>query len=358
MARLTQADKEMITKLGLHIKERDNYSILGGKILVFGDLHLSSTYEGHHKNYFSDCMDVMSRIKKRVEEEKPTAVIFLGDIVGVQERVLRDRPFLTEVIKFFRYLNDLTKNNVYVVKGNHDIADYSDFDLLVDIGLIKNPEYLDFFGAAEDDLVSRIHFVNYGEEDKRLIIPEDSGFTNIVVCHNDIQISGVTTWYMPTKGAKDLSTMKNWKDVNLVIAGHIHNPSKEVQFTAIENNSIGLFYPGCPTRVATSEKYDSCFILNLEFDKDEDSIIYDAVPFELKPYDEVFYPDEDFVNEKSEETLEDIKNASLVSIVQEIMDGKIMSGDLYTQIRKVPGASDRVKDIACEYLKKAIDVKS
>lgn len=152
--------------------------------------------------------------------------------------------------------------------------------------------------------------------------------------------------------------MKNWKDVNLVIAGHIHNPSKEVQFTAIENNSIGLFYPGCPTRVATSEKYDSCFIFNLEFDKDEDSIIYDAVPFELKPYDEVFYPDEDFVNEKSEETLEDIKNASLVSIVQEIMDGKIMSGDLYTQIRKVPGASDRVKDIACEYLKKAIDVKS
>ena len=359
MPKISQEAKDAQASLGITSVERSIYSIIGGNILIFGDLHLSSTYEGRHKSYVSDCFYAMKHIKDLVIEQKPSMVVFLGDIVGVQERTLRDRPFLVEVLMFFRELNKITNNNVYAVKGNHDIADYSDFDSLVALGLIKNPRYVDFFGEDENDLEVRFHFVNYGEEERELIIPEEGGFSNVVLCHNDIQVSGVTNWYTPTKGAKELSTLKNWSNVDLVISGHIHHPSREIVFTSINNvNSIGLFYPGCPTRVANTEKYNSCYAFTFKFAGRKDGTTYDVLTIKLKPYEESFILDDTVVNDKDEKTLEEVKEESLKNIIKEIMDGRIISYDMFDQIKGLPGLTDTVKELACGYLKKAIDEKN
>ena len=59
-----------------------NVDVDGGNILIFGDLHLSDVFTGKHKNYLSNCFDVMEQLDKFVEDEKPSAIVLLGDIVG------------------------------------------------------------------------------------------------------------------------------------------------------------------------------------------------------------------------------------------------------------------------------------
>ena len=191
------------------------YKVFGGRILVFGDLHLSCTYEGQHINYTLECYKNMDNIVTKVKDEKPSAVFFLGDIIGVNERNLRDRQFLMRVFLFFQTLNELTNGNVYSVKGNHDKGDFSDFDFFLGVGLLKNPNYVDYYCSLEDynsngeeALEVRFHFVNYGDESRELDMYEGEG-SNIVLGHADYLIDGVTNWYQH-KGGVYLSRLSNF----------------------------------------------------------------------------------------------------------------------------------------------------
>ncbi len=332
---------------------KKEYSVHGGSILVFGDLHLSSSYEGQHKSYISDCMFTLNRIRELVAEKKPRAVFFLGDLIGVRERNIKDRRFLREVLLFFKELNEVC--DVYSVKGNHDFGDFSDFDLLLGLGYIKNPKVVDFYGDDESPQV-RFHFVNYGYEDKPLQFSEDNSFSNAVLCHSDIQIPGVTNWYK-TKGGHVLSSLSNWSGVEFVIAGHIHNPSVEFSYTTLDGSSVGLFYPGSPSR--TAERYDDCWYLLFNFSKGVDDVgevNFSAELFGLPKADVVFFDKDEFIGDEEDmKSIEDIRSESLVNIVKEVMDGRVVGGDLFSQIRVMPGASDRAKDLACRYLQKALD---
>ena len=131
----------------------NNYKIYGGKLCIFGDMHLSSTYTGTHKDYMSECYYTMSKIIDIVKGSTPSAVFFLGDVIGVNERNLKDRKFLMDVILFFHKLNTYTGGNVFSVKGNHDKGAFSDFDLFVGLGLIKN--------QAVDTLHNALHRCGY-----------------------------------------------------------------------------------------------------------------------------------------------------------------------------------------------------
>ena len=102
-----------------------------GKVLIFGDLHFSCVYQGQHKNYIYDCYSNMNLITEVVKKEKPAWIIFLGDIIGVNERNIRDHQFLMRVILFFETLNSITNGNVYTVKGNHDY-DHDYFDKITE----------------------------------------------------------------------------------------------------------------------------------------------------------------------------------------------------------------------------------
>lgn len=333
------------------------YKVFGGRILVFGDLHLSCTYEGQHINYTLECYKNMDNIVTKVKDEKPSAVFFLGDIIGVNERNLRDRQFLMRVFLFFQTLNELTGGNVYSVKGNHDKGDFSDFDFFLGVGLLKNPNYVDYYSSLEDynsngeeALEVRFHFVNYGDESRELDMYEGEG-SNIVLGHADYLIDGVTNWYQH-KGGVYLSRLSNFKGVELVVSGHIHNASTEVLSTMIGDKSIDLFYTGSPAR--TAERVNDCWYVSFEYENG--STGYDANLFGLEPASMVFYPKENFINEEDLDANELSKQSeSLTNIVKEIMEGRMTSGDLFSQVRAVPGASDEVKEIACKYLQMAID---
>lgn len=342
----------------------ESCSIYGGKVLVFGDLHLSSSFSGQHKNYVYECYKTMEIITNLVKEQKASAVIFLGDLVGVNEKNIRDRQFLMRTQLFFGVLNKLTNNNVYSVKGNHDMGDFTDFDLFKGLGYIKNPKYIDYYGKKPDsdevdDLEVRFHLVNYGDERKALKLTKDSdNASNIVLGHCDYYIEGVSNWYSANNDI-ELSSLDNFIGVNFVFSGHIHIPSDEFFYTNLKNGqSIGLFYLGCPMRV--SDRYDDCWYLTFEYTKSEIgewSTAYSSSLMGLDNADEVFYPKEDFIEEDTPEAIRDNESEKLTKIVSEIMDSRIMNGDLNHQIDIIPGISDEVKKIAKRYLELASKTK-
>ena len=339
--------------------------VVGGRVVVIGDLHISSTFSGQHKNYLLECYEVFERVLDIVQKEQASAVVFLGDLAGVNERNIRDRQVLMRFMMFLTMLNKATNGNVFAVHGNHDCGDFTDFDMLIGLGLIKNPKYIDYYGKKpgekEKHLEVRFHLVNYGDENKRLNLtdPEDDA-SDVVFGHNEYYIDGVTNWYS-AGGDVQLSTLDNFIGVSMVISGHIHIPSDEILYTTMKDgSSIGLFYVGCPTRV--SERFNDCwyftFGYSVEKEDGEDfwSTTYAAKLFGLRPASEVFYPREDFVDdeENEDELTERVRESDkLTDIVREIMEGRITSGDLNHQIDVVPGVRQEVKDLAKRYLELA-----
>lgn len=331
----------------------------GGKILIFGDLHVSSTFNGQHKNYLQDCYEALDRILSLVQKEGASAVVFLGDLSGVNEKNVRDRQVLMRYMMFLYLLNQATNGHVYAVKGNHDCGDFTDFDMFLGLGLIKNPEYINYYGKkpgsrSVDGLEVRFHLVNYGDENAKLHLtsPEDNA-SDVVLGHNDYYIEGVTNWFSAGCGTI-LSSLDNFIGVTYVISGHIHIPSDEILFTSLKDgSSIGLFYVGCPTRV--SDRYDDCWYFTFQYECEEGSpdwyTSYGAKLFGLKPADEAFFPREEILNDE-ESPISERQNDSdtLTKIVKEIIEGRITSGDLFQQIDIVPGVRQKVKDLAKQYL--------
>jgi predicted phosphodiesterase len=326
--------------------QRGKYKIAGGNILIFGDLHLSSMYEGTHKDYLFECYEIMDKIIAIVEKKKPKVIIFMGDLIGVKEHGITDKRFLSRVMMFFSNLFSVTGGNVFSVKGNHDFGDFSDFDFLLSLGYIKNPKFIDY--TVGGNLEVRFHFVNYGDEKKPLEIAAEG--SNIVLGHCDYYVDGVTTWYTPKKGRTDLKTLNNFCGVDMVISGHIHIPSVEVLYTSLpDGSSVGLFYPGCPTRVA--ERFDDCWYLVFYYEESESMTNYSAEQFELRKAEEVFYPKEDY--SYGEEDSAEVEDGALDEIINEIFESRLAQGDIFGQIDKIPADED-VKTLAKEYLTKAV----
>lgn len=329
---------------------RKSSVIEGGKVLIFGDLHLSAIYQGKHKSYIQDCYETMDRIVEIAKETRPSAIIFTGDLMGVNERNIRDHQFLMRVVMFFGMLYNITKGNVYAVRGNHDIGDFTDFDLILGLGYFKNPKYVDYRVGDSHEL--RFHFVNYGEEHNKLEIDPDSNASNVVIGHADYYIDGVTNWYSDKKNRVELKTLNNFIGVDLVVSGHIHRPSEEMVYTALPNGeTVGLFYVGSPSR--TAERYDDCWYFSFEYDSKSGSTGYDAYYMNLKPASEVFYDESEFDYEEEESETSSSEEA-LNLIINEIMESRLATGDIFGQIDRVPADED-CKEIARKYLRQAID---
>lgn len=335
---------------------REPARVTGKKILIFGDLHMSSSFEGQHISYLRDCYENMELIKEICTREAPDAIIFEGDINGVNEQNVRDRQFFMREILWFEYLNKITEGRVYAVKGNHDIGDFSDFDFLIGLGLIRNPRYIDFYVPLEDGEEShevRFHLVNYGYEKSALALtPEDDCVSNIVIGHADYFIEGVTNWYSAKQGV-EVSRLDNYCGVELIISGHIHVPSSEVMYARLKDGrDVGLFFTGSPSRVA--ERYDDCWYVEFSYNFEDGATDCTPKLMGLRPVTEVFYPEEDYALEESDELAEARERSEkLTALVKEIIEGRITSGDIIGQIRAVPGVDEATKQLAVDYYNKA-----
>lgn len=325
-----------------------------GGILIFGDTHFSAIFSGKHVNYQEECIHAIKRIKDIATKTKPSAIFFLGDLIGVSEKKINDGRFLLVVTKFFDFLSKLTKGNIYSVIGNHDIGDDPTFNFLEGMGYIKTATEVDYIWDKKP--LARFHLVNYGEESRKLNYGDDDEVPQVVLGHNEYSITGVTNWYKSDKSV-ELSTLHNFSKVNLVISGHIHLPSESVYTQDIDGNTVSLYYPGAVNRVAASERYEDCTYISFSPTEEHD-LNYTALPFGLMPVSEVFIEEE--VTTQSEEELElalerENRDETLRAIIDTTNEYRLFNGSLLEQVDKFVGVSEKAKKLAREYLEKATD---
>lgn len=334
--------------------------VVGGKILVIGDLHISDVYKGRHISYLTNCFVVLGEIEKKVNELNPSAIVFLGDIVGMNESNIRSREVLSQLCKWFMRIGEGRK--IFCVRGNHDAKGYPEFQFLSDLRLFETSGtcdgYFDYYGyEGQEEPEIRFHLVDYKQESRPLAIATGST-SNIVFAHNNFTIQGCTTWY-PAHDGIELAMLQNFVDVDMVICGHIHIPSPEFYSTQMVNGQVcTLFYLGCPTRPTRDQDYDKCWYFTFEYDEKSQSTGYDALDFNLLPSDEIFYKDEDFIEDKTEEELaNEVRTQALKEVLGDIMKYRMCQGNLLDSIDAIPNATDDAKECAKKYLSFALNTK-
>lgn len=333
--------------------------VVGKEVMIVGDLHFSDVYQGKHKNYLSNCFWVLNQIATKVKENKPSALVLLGDIIGWSETNIRNREVLTIFIKTLNIIKEICP--IYVVQGNHDMKGYPDFTFLSELGIIITSSacggYFDYYGEESQTVPEvRFHMVDYGQEHRHIELCD--GATNIVLGHNNYTIEGITNWYQNFDGI-ELGTMQNFSGVDFVLSGHIHTPSPNfVQATMPNGQMCSLFYLGCPSRPVKEELYDNCWYVFLRYKKENNSSTIDTEQFELKPWKEIFYDDDTFVAERTPEQVEeDLRTEALKSVLDELMTYRIQTGDYMTQIDIIQNASPESKELAKQYLQTAFNTE-
>ena len=325
-----------------------------GSIAIFGDLHLSDTHRGRHKNYLLCCFSMMRDILDYVTSEKPDGIIITGDMFGVREKSIKSRTVLLEICNWFKQLNILTEGNVFVVRGNHDFGENNEFDFVHGLGLFKTTEdckYVDMIGES-NAVAIRYHLVDYGKEKEPIEFCNEESCENIVVFHNNMKVDGQTNWYPDQKGY-NLNTMENWKGCSMAIGGHIHNPSPYLIESQIDGNPISLFYLGNGTR-PTYEKniHNKCWIADFRFE-DSGDVAFNTVSIALESAENIFYNKEVIEDLTDEEVAEKLRKEDLDEVLKDLMKYRIADGDPILMIDKLPHTNPRAVSLAKEYIERA-----
>lgn len=319
-----------------------------GSGMIVGDLHIDDTYTGRHTDYLANCWKFCAQITQAMKDNNVTHLFLCGDLVGVKRSThhIRNREILFVLMKQLQLWKDLTNGHVYCLKGNHDFcAGMSDYDMLLQLGYFECPAYVDMDGV-------RFHLFNYGDETRKIEV--DPNRYNVAVVHNNMMIEGLTTWYKSGGEGIELSTLENLAGVELVVAGHIHDPSQRLVETSIGGTSVSLFYPGCGTRPTyDANVWESVFGVLLR--SDNGSVTLNQVAFELTPASELWKETPEGADEaESEEEVGEEPHfdiEALSKILSELECYNINDGlDYRSQINRLAGIDREAAELAIRYI--------
>lgn len=214
------------------------------RIIIYGDQHLCSKNYGCHIDYPGLSLKHFKLIGDLAEQESCGVIAGLGDLTYGRFNNLTYR--LAVEMEFERHLK-ITNGNRYEVKGNHDkMTDgASEYDFYKAKGMFSCPDHFDL-GCV------RFHIVNYGEENRQLNI--DPNKYNFVLGHNLFRYKSNI---LPNYGTGvELDNYTTWKDVDMIVAGHIHQTHKLSGFMLVDRDGdsrtkeIPVYQLGCPNTPA------------------------------------------------------------------------------------------------------------
>ena len=317
------------------------------KAAFIGDLHFYDGVTKAHKDYYANCIDCMDRYTKEFEKSKPDYIFIAGDLVGLSERVLRSRAGLMRLINILNRWNAITKNKVYCVRGNHDMPkaeSVSDYDVLLSAGIIKHADDVTLNGL-------RVHLVDYGDEQRQLNIYENH--CNVALVHENLMIDGITNWYRADEGVQ-LSSLKNFKGIELVLAGHIHDPSPTMHSTSIDNWTVTLLYLGCATRPKRRDHWNAVYVVYANCEADGE-VVMEHTQLMLKDWQEIFNEESAKGASEAVADAEDDVPRIDMELLKEILSNlqPIMTGTEETyreQIRRLAGADKAAAELAMHYI--------
>lgn len=212
--------------------------MLSAKILIYGDIHLSSRNYGAHKNYPLESLEYFKNITNTAEEIGATHIIGLGDLTYGRFNTLEYRKSVEdELIK----QNNICGGNRYELKGNHDTATYgmTEYEYYIQKGFIKKATNLKIENL-------NLNMVNFGEHEETDLLMTGDNDTNIVLMHDFFKFSD--TSLADYGKALKLDGFDKWGNVDYIIGGHIHN--HEIFEGFIGNKRVTVAYLGCPCRPA------------------------------------------------------------------------------------------------------------
>ena len=256
------------------------------RILVYGDLHLSSKNYGAHNNYPEDSLYALKLVTKYAREYNATHIIGLGDFTFGRFHTLEYRAKVEEELHAQYNLCDGKR---YELKGNHDSASYgmTEYDYYILKGLIRPSVNLSI-GSVN------ITMVDSGEYTKtvpNIELSEDK--TNILFMHDYFKFSDTN---MPDYGkAIELDNFGAWYGVDHIIAGHIHNSEffEGLMLRTVDGQTHGhrctVDYLGSMSRPSYREGHTDTLGHLLVFTiYDNGEYKYDRLDIELPPLAEVF----------------------------------------------------------------------
>lgn len=326
------------------------------KILVYGDMHFDDFNSNVHVNYWETCTEIMTSILKQVEIQKPDLVVFVGDVFGVLKKSSISKHNLLTVLQFFEMLPD-----TILMEGNH-IKRGGDFDIVTQ-ALSNVVSCKDFGGvldiaSTDNKALTRFWFQDYGYEDYTLntsgLEVESQDMYKIVLAHNDFTVSSLA---LPaTPASIDLVNHSQWSDVDIILSGHIHTPSKSaVTYQNKKGNHSYFVNLGCPTRTTRQDNYDFGRYVILQYT--DGNLGFETETFELPSYDTVFLPKDiselDELAELTKSEDEESRMQKLKDVLAIYRDTNVETSNIRESITNIDSASENAKKLCFRYLDKA-----
>lgn len=319
-------------------------------ILIIGDLHLFDGKVSTHINYekeslevFEGIVDGCAEIKKNYcKPDEPFYICFSGDLSGaLSAKRFQSLTFRAEICKLIYRANEITNNNVYSIIGNHDYSatDMTELMFFVELGLIK---LLDVIDIEQDNV--RLIGVNYGDLDRQFDTKE--GALNVAVIHDNVAFKDINMGFY--KGNYQfVEDKKSLSAVDVIYAGHIHNPTNFYTKEIYEGKPINLMYLGCPLRPAYEkdiwETVNIGVVQNGTFTAYTLELSPSSTVFNLTAIDDDELAEEVVINNNVEEDMKTIINSLLN------YDNNRFFESISEQIKLYPNYSEEAKKKALKY---------
>lgn len=314
-----------------------------GKILIYGDIHLSSKSYGMHRDYPNESLHYFKKISDIAENENVTHIIGTGDLTYGKFNTLEYRDAVEEEL---RRQYKQTNGNRYEVKGNHDSATngMTEYEFYVKNGLIKKSCNIDI-GNLHITMVdnSRVSFTEPN-------IVTGGNNVNVIIAHDYLKFRDTR---LPNFGAAiELDNISNWYGVDYIICGHIH---KILAFKGkIFNNNYGhdvtVHYPGCMSRPAWDDNLDETGQVDIIEVYSDGRIKIEVIEVELLDINQSFITEE-IANRK--EHVEEKENRVDISDIVKALDSHDSMVGNPEDIIMAMQVDERYKAKAIQLLKEA-----
>lgn len=315
------------------------------KILIYGDLHLSSKNYGAHRDYPKESLHYFRVITQKAKEYEATHLIGTGDLTYGRFNSLEYRESVDrELVEQYK----LVKGNRYEIKGNHDEASYgmTEYDYYINKGIIK--------GATNIKIGKvNISMVNYGEHETTDILDaskEDE--INVVIAHDFFKFKD--TRLADYGNAIYLDEFEKWFGVDYLICGHVHNHEMFEGLVVKDGKGhrMVVTYVGCLARPAYRaghmDETGHLVLLTIEENGDMQYDLLDIPLWDLKDSFNMELKESEL--ERKEEKKQRV---DLSDIVNELNNHKRSVGNPEDIIQALEGVDDKYKKKAIQLLKSA-----
>lgn len=312
------------------------------KVLLYGDIHMSSKKYGAHNNYPKESLEYFKAITDKAKECGATHIIGTGDISYGRFDSLEFRTAVEEQLEA-QY--ELTNGNRFEVKGNHDSATYgmTEFEYYVNKGLIKPSTNLKIGNVN----ISMVDYDKY--KSTKILDASNPDEINVVIAHNYFRFND-TRIANYGKRTVSLDNMTDWFGVDYLFCGHIHN------FIMFDGNIIKgnnahplvVTYLGCMSRPSYREGHmdpEGHLVLLTIKDNNEMELTYIEVPL-WSLEDSFNISDIETKAEKPEN-----KQVDISDIVQQLNSHERNIGNPEDIIQALPNVDTKYKNKAIELLK-------